>query len=84
MPDGPFCKDCKFLWRYIGGRQPVCRRPTKPAFDLVQGEQYTYSEFDPHRERSGMHTLFGRQKCGPSGRFFKRSRFSPAPPQPSK
>ncbi len=83
MSDGPFCKDCKFLRTYIGGHPPECWRPTKPAFDLVRGEKYTYSSFDPHRERSGTRTLFGRQKCGPGGVFFQQSRFSPLPP-PSK
>lgn len=81
----PLCKNCEHCSLPIFANQMAwCRRPLKPAFDIVDGETTLRSFNHPSRERgrtSLLDCLFGRTRCGPLGLYFKpKARPSTSPP----
>ena len=88
MTDAPLCKDCTHLRCTVGnGHSPSrswCTRPVGMTHDLVRGEYITHGHFDPYSERASMRSLFGRSKCGPVGRYFRKATPTPPPAQRGK
>lgn len=70
----PLCKNCRFF----RGRDSMCHRPVAVRVTPVRGEERVMLYASAYRERSREHTLFGRECCGPSARFFE---LMPPPPK---
>jgi hypothetical protein len=75
----PFCRDCRHSrFSTMPTRYPPpagCAREVT-GVDLVTGEGIV-RERGCRSERRSERTLFGREKCGPDGRYFEER---PAPP----
>jgi hypothetical protein len=72
MTDRPICAHCRYI-RYYMITTPKCRRPPNVP-DIVHGtEPLTHGRCASERQRTFCDLLFGRDKCGPEGRYFEAS-----------
>lgn len=82
----PLCRDCEYRrWNMLGGHGQFCRRPLKPTFDLINGDQKVSLCEPLTRERgrtSLLDRLFGRIRSGPRGLYFKPRERPSTPPPP--
>ncbi|NOW46175.1 hypothetical protein FHW96_002333 [Novosphingobium sp. SG751A] len=75
------CVQCGHFSVIMKGRNR-CQRPIAAAACPVDGLKITHLDRSAYSERSNDWSLFGRQKCGPDGRYFKEGRSGqfPSPP----
>jgi hypothetical protein len=64
----PLCKDCRYFTVWTNR----CQRPVAVRSTLVHGDEWVMLDANAYRERSRERTLFGRECCGPSARFFEQ------------
>ena len=74
----PNCVTC----RHKAYRENRCIRESKGS-DVVTGRATRIAR-DCYAERSSNRTIFGREKCGPDGRFWEQREPMPPPPEPSR
>lgn len=82
--DAPLCVNCRHYGSH-GYDGALCRRPLSDARSPVDGGECDLLYAMAWNERRSERTLFGRQRCGPSARFFEP--FTPpggAPARPSR
>lgn len=77
----PFCCYCRWYLPGFQSRRESCHRIVREETNVVTGPRYLHGSFNPYSERATERTLLGREKCGPSGRFFEKM---PSPPPPSR
>jgi hypothetical protein len=70
---GKFCIDCAHYGEVLDypGFDRCCLRPLSDRRDIVTGLQNDKLYSLCHNERRNNRTLFGRERCGPAGRFFE-------------
>ena len=70
MTDRPICNDCRYI-RYRMTTEAICRRPPNVP-DIVHGtEPLFHGRCHAERKRGFFDRLFGIDKCGPEGQYFK-------------
>jgi len=78
MTSVPICVRCKHA-NFHYGRDPGCKRPIRETWNPVEGPAQVRLHTSCVSERRSKRTLFGRQKCGPAGRFFEPMGTPPGP-----
>ena len=70
MTDRLFCRNCRYIF-YRMTTVAICRRPPNVP-DIVYGtEPLFHGQCRSERQRTFCDLLFGRDKCGPEGRYFE-------------
>lgn len=68
--NAPICIECAYAEFGMDGYD--CRRPLSDKRSLVDGRLVDRLDVLAWNERRSGRTLFGRERCGPAGRFFNR------------